>query len=141
MIGMMVEFTVAPGNTDAFERAFAVQAAAVRANEPGNRLYELVKSRTLADSYTPIEIYEDDAARGAHQKAIGHLQRLHIRRKARASLKSFVRKSRATTNGVPKTLACRRTTVRKRFSTSAAFDQGCKKATPNRQDWSSSIAT
>jgi quinol monooxygenase YgiN len=67
MIGMMVELTIAPGNIDAFERAFAVQAAAVRANEPGNRLYELVKSRTLADSYTLIEIYEDEAALAAHR--------------------------------------------------------------------------
>ncbi|CDZ38163.1 Hypothetical protein NGAL_HAMBI1146_27340 [Neorhizobium galegae bv. officinalis] len=67
MIGMMVELSVAPGNTDAFERAFAVQAAAVRAKEPGNRLYELFKSRTLADSYTLIEIYEDEAALAAHR--------------------------------------------------------------------------
>jgi quinol monooxygenase YgiN len=67
MIGMMVELTVAPGSTDAFERTFAVQAAAVRANEPGNRLYELLKSRTLADSYTLIEIYVDEAALAAHQ--------------------------------------------------------------------------
>ncbi|AKC10538.1 MULTISPECIES: antibiotic biosynthesis monooxygenase family protein [Rhizobium/Agrobacterium group] len=58
MIGMMVELRVAPGSTDAFERAFAVQAAAVRANEPRTRLYELFKSRTVADSYTLIEIYE-----------------------------------------------------------------------------------
>jgi quinol monooxygenase YgiN len=50
MIGMMVELTVAPGSTDAFECAFAVQTASVRANEPGNRLYELFKSHTLADS-------------------------------------------------------------------------------------------
>ncbi|MDR6660455.1 putative quinol monooxygenase [Tardiphaga sp. 215_C5_N2_1] len=63
----MVELTVAPGSTDAFEHAFAVQAAAVRANEPGNRLYELLKSRTLADSYTLIEIYEDEAALAAHR--------------------------------------------------------------------------
>ncbi|APO70771.1 antibiotic biosynthesis monooxygenase protein (plasmid) [Rhizobium gallicum] len=67
MIGIMVELTVAPGNTDAFERAFAVQAAAVRADEPGNRLYELFKSTTLADSYTLIEIYEDEAALDAHR--------------------------------------------------------------------------
>ncbi|NSZ66270.1 putative quinol monooxygenase (plasmid) [Agrobacterium tumefaciens] len=66
MIGMMVELRVAPGSTDAFERAFAVQAAAVRANEPRTRLYELFKSRTVADSYTLIEIYEDEAALSAH---------------------------------------------------------------------------
>jgi quinol monooxygenase YgiN len=35
MIGIRVELTIAPGNTDAFEHALAVQAAAVRANEPG----------------------------------------------------------------------------------------------------------
>ncbi|MQB04793.1 antibiotic biosynthesis monooxygenase [Agrobacterium tumefaciens] len=67
MIGMMVELRVAPGSTDAFERAFAVQAAAVRANEPRTRLYELFKSRTVADSYTLIEIYEDEAALSAHR--------------------------------------------------------------------------
>ncbi|WP_246723837.1 putative quinol monooxygenase [Rhizobium lentis] len=64
---MMVELTVAPGNTDAFERAFAVQAAAVRANEPGSRLYELFKSSTLTDSYTLIEIYDDQVALAAHR--------------------------------------------------------------------------
>ncbi|UFS77523.1 antibiotic biosynthesis monooxygenase [Tardiphaga sp. 37S4] len=67
MIGIRVELTIAPGNTDAFEHALAVRAAAVRANEPGNRLYELLKSRTLADSYTLIEIYEDEAALAAHR--------------------------------------------------------------------------
>jgi quinol monooxygenase YgiN len=67
MIRMMVELTVAPGSTDALERAFAVQAASVRANEPGNRLYELFKSRILADSFTLIEIYEDEAALAAHR--------------------------------------------------------------------------
>ncbi len=67
MIGMMVELTVASDSSDAFERAFAVQAAAVGANEPGNRLYELFKSRTLANSYTLIEIYEDEAALAAHR--------------------------------------------------------------------------
>lgn len=67
MIGMMVELTVVPGNSDAFERAFALQAAAVRANEAGNRLYELFKSRDLADSYRRIEVYEDEAALAAHR--------------------------------------------------------------------------
>ncbi|SOC90298.1 Quinol monooxygenase YgiN [Rhizobium sp. AN5] len=67
MIGMMVELRVAPGSTDAFERAFAVQAAAVRANEPRTLLYELFKSRTVADCYTLIEIYEDEAALSAHR--------------------------------------------------------------------------
>lgn len=67
MIGMIVELKVAPGSTDAFERAFAVQTAAVHANEPGNRLYELFKSGTLTDSYTLIEIYDNQAALAAHR--------------------------------------------------------------------------
>jgi quinol monooxygenase YgiN len=67
MIGIRVELTIAPGNTDAFEHALAVQAAAVRANEPGNRLYELFKSSNTAGSYTLIEIYEDEAALAAHR--------------------------------------------------------------------------
>ena len=67
MIGLMVELSVTPGNTGAFERAFAVQAAAVRADEPGNRLYELFKSTTLAGSYALVEIYENDAALAAHR--------------------------------------------------------------------------
>ncbi|MGR9079700.1 putative quinol monooxygenase (plasmid) [Rhizobium leguminosarum] len=67
MIGLMVELAVTPDSGAAFERAFAVQAAAVQANEPGNRLYELFKSTTLSDSYTLVEIYEDDAALQAHR--------------------------------------------------------------------------
>lgn len=67
MIGMMVELTVAANDADAFEQAFAAQAAAVRANEPGSRLYELFRSQTLPGSYTLVEIYQDGAALDAHQ--------------------------------------------------------------------------
>ncbi|MGO4317937.1 antibiotic biosynthesis monooxygenase [Agrobacterium sp. MCAB5] len=67
MIGMIVGLTIAPGSGDAFERAFAVQAAAVRANEPGNRQYELFRSQTLPNNYTLVEIYDDEAALAAHR--------------------------------------------------------------------------
>lgn len=67
MIGMIVGLTIAPGCADAFERAFAVQAAAVRSNEAGNRLYELFRAQSLPDSYTLVEIYEDEAALAAHR--------------------------------------------------------------------------
>jgi quinol monooxygenase YgiN len=63
MIGLMVELAVTPDSGAAFERAFAVQAAAVQAN----RLYELFKSTNLSDSYTLVEIYKDDAALQAHR--------------------------------------------------------------------------
>ena len=75
MIGMMVELTVAPGSTDAYERAFAVQAASVRANEPGIRLYELFKSRTLADSYPLIEMYDEPEAGRPEQVHRDRLER------------------------------------------------------------------
>ncbi|MGE7472045.1 putative quinol monooxygenase [Bosea sp. NPDC003192] len=67
MIGMVVSLAVAHGSGDDFERAFAMLAAAVRANEPGNRLYELLRSQTVPDSYTLVEIYEDEAALAAHR--------------------------------------------------------------------------
>ena len=67
MIGLMVELAVTPDSGAAFERAYTGQAAAVRANEPGNRLYELFKSTTLSDRYTLVEIYENDAALQAHR--------------------------------------------------------------------------
>ncbi len=39
----------------------------MRANEPGNRLYERFESSNTAGSYTLIEIYEDEAAIAAHR--------------------------------------------------------------------------
>jgi quinol monooxygenase YgiN len=69
MIGMTVDLTITPGSGDAFERAFAVQAVAVRAKEPGNRLYALLRSKASADAYTLVEIYDDEAALEAHRAA------------------------------------------------------------------------
>lgn len=67
MIGMTVDPTITPGSGGAFERAFAMQALAVRAKEPGNRLYALFRSKVLADAYTLIEIYDDGAALETHR--------------------------------------------------------------------------
>ncbi|NHF65954.1 putative quinol monooxygenase [Xanthomonas hortorum] len=69
MIGMMVKLTVKPASGAAFESAFAAQAAAVRTNEQGNRLYKLFRSRVRPDSYVLMEIYENDAALNAHRDA------------------------------------------------------------------------
>ena len=69
MIGMTVRLSVKEGQGEAFERAFAVQAKGVRANEPGNHLYELFKSRFQPDTYLVVEIYDDDAALAAHKEA------------------------------------------------------------------------
>jgi hypothetical protein len=38
MIGVLVKLSTKPGSGTAFDKAFAAQAAAVRSNEPGNRL-------------------------------------------------------------------------------------------------------
>ena len=43
--------------------------AAVRANEPGNKLYQFFKSRKEADTYVVLEIYENDEAAKFHTKA------------------------------------------------------------------------
>ncbi|MCC4603973.1 antibiotic biosynthesis monooxygenase [Xanthomonas campestris pv. badrii] len=69
MIGMIVTLAIKPDSGEAFERAFGAQAAAVRANEPGNHLYELLRSRTRPDSYLLLEIYEDQAALASHRNA------------------------------------------------------------------------
>ncbi|MGV2113818.1 putative quinol monooxygenase [Agrobacterium salinitolerans] len=66
MIGMIVKLAVKSENDAAFQLAFAAQAAAVRGNEAGNRLYDLFRSRTRPSSYLLVEIYEDEAALAAH---------------------------------------------------------------------------
>jgi quinol monooxygenase YgiN len=68
-IGIIVRVKAQPGKGPEFEAAFAAQAAGVRANEPGNRLYQLVRSRTEADAYVVMELYEDDAALQRHREA------------------------------------------------------------------------
>lgn len=68
-IGLIVKLKATPGRGAEFEAAFAVQQAGVRANEPGNRLYELVRSRQEPDAYVVMEIYEDEAALDAHRTA------------------------------------------------------------------------
>lgn len=69
MIGMTVRLGVKEGKGTEFEQAFAVQARGVRADEPGNHLYELFKSRSQPDTYLVVEIYDDDAALAAHKEA------------------------------------------------------------------------
>ncbi len=68
-IGLIVRLKTQPGKGAEFEAAFATQAAGVRAAEPGNRLYELVRSRDEPDTYAVMEIYEDATALDAHRTA------------------------------------------------------------------------
>lgn len=75
-IGVFATLSVKEGQESEFETVFTDLARSVRANEPGNSLYQLVRSRTQKGTYHVMEIYESDAAlnehRGtAHMKAAG----------------------------------------------------------------------
>lgn len=68
-ISVIARVKVVAGKGAEFEAAFAEQAKGVRANEPANRLYQLVRSRQDPDSYVVMELYDDDAALEAHRAA------------------------------------------------------------------------
>jgi len=63
MIALLARLKVAEGKEEEFEKVMLGLAAEVRANEPGNHLYTLVKDD---DGYAVMELYDDDAALAAH---------------------------------------------------------------------------
>ena len=63
MIALLARLNVAPGKEAEFESVMLELAAAVRANEPGNQLYTLVKDD---DGYAVMELYDDGEALAAH---------------------------------------------------------------------------
>lgn len=65
MIGLIATLHVNDGSQDAFEEAFKGMIDAVKAAEPGNKLYQLFKSDDPT-AYVVMEIYEDEAALAAH---------------------------------------------------------------------------
>jgi len=65
-VGIIATLKIQEGKDGEFEAAFANLAAAVRANEPGNKLYQLCKSRRDANTYVVMEIYASEDARKAH---------------------------------------------------------------------------
>ena len=67
MIGVVAILKAKEGSEKAFEEAFLTMAAAVKANEPGNLLYQLTKSRSEPGVYKVLEVYADDAAIEAHR--------------------------------------------------------------------------
>ena len=66
MIGVIATLRVQDGKAEEFERVFADLGTKVRANEPGNMVYQLCRSRTEPHTYKVLEIYRDDAALKAH---------------------------------------------------------------------------
>ena len=67
-IGVIASITVQDGKQADFEAVFKDLAAQVRANEPGNKLYQLCKSRKDPTSYVVMELYDDEAALKAHSQ-------------------------------------------------------------------------
>ena len=60
---------VKPGHEAELERLFAGLRAEMRAQEPGCRLYSLLKSRAKPGAYIVHEQYQNQAALDAHQKS------------------------------------------------------------------------
>ena len=66
MIGVVATLTVQDGKGPEFEAIFRDLMAQVRANEPGNLMYQLTKSRTEPNTYKVLELYRDQDALTAH---------------------------------------------------------------------------
>jgi quinol monooxygenase YgiN len=68
-IGVIATIKVQDGKDKDFEAVFRDLSKAVRANEPGNKLYSVFRSRKDADTYVVMEVYENEDALKAHGKS------------------------------------------------------------------------
>lgn len=68
MIGIIATITVKDGTGPDFEAVFLELTGKVRANEPGNLLYQLTRSRTEANTYKVMELYKDQESVDLHGK-------------------------------------------------------------------------
>jgi quinol monooxygenase YgiN len=66
-IAVIATLNVAAGKETEFEAAMLGLAAEVRSNEPGNKLYTLVKDD--AGTYIVMELYDSEEALAAHGKS------------------------------------------------------------------------
>jgi quinol monooxygenase YgiN len=66
-VGIIATLKVQDGKSAEFETVLEGLSAAVRANEPGNRLYGVFKSRADANTYVVMEIYDSEDALNAHR--------------------------------------------------------------------------
>ena len=66
MIGIVATLKVQDGKNAEFEAIFTELSEKVRANEPGNLLYQLTKTRTEPNTYKVLEMYKDQEAVTAH---------------------------------------------------------------------------
>lgn len=74
MIGLVVTLKVKDGKQEEFEAMARELIPQVRANEPGNVQYTMMKKEGSATEYVFIEQYKDDAAIAAH-RAMPHFQK------------------------------------------------------------------
>jgi quinol monooxygenase YgiN len=68
-IGVVATIKIKEGTNAAFEAVANELMAAVRANEPGNKVYQFCKSKSDPTTYVVMEIYADQAALEAHGKS------------------------------------------------------------------------
>lgn len=68
-IGVVATLKAQEGKEAELEEAFRELAGSVRANEPGNRLYTLFRSRRDKSTYIVMEIYDGEEAMKAHGKS------------------------------------------------------------------------
>jgi quinol monooxygenase YgiN len=68
-IGVVATLKVQEGKEAEFEAVFGELAKAVRANEPGNKLYSVFKSRKEPGTFVVMEVYESEEALKAHGKS------------------------------------------------------------------------
>lgn len=66
MIGVVAVIRAREGREQEFEQTFAEMTAKVKAAEPGNKMYQLTRSRTEPRTYKVLEMYDDQAALEAH---------------------------------------------------------------------------
>jgi quinol monooxygenase YgiN len=68
-VGVLATIKIQAGKNAEFEAVAREMMAAVRANEPGNKLYQFCKSKSDETTYVVMEIYADQAALDAHGKS------------------------------------------------------------------------
>jgi quinol monooxygenase YgiN len=66
MIGIVAKLTVKDGAQKEFEEVMTALAKDVRANEPGNVIYDLMLKSGSTTEYYVMEQYKDEAAAAAH---------------------------------------------------------------------------
>ncbi|MDB5715828.1 MAG: antibiotic biosynthesis monooxygenase [Sphingomonadales bacterium] len=69
MIAIIASFTVTADNAAAFETIARQLEKDTKANEPGVKLYNLVRSAKDPTQYRMMELYDDQAAVDSHMKS------------------------------------------------------------------------